>query len=50
MASKRVPSPNPWNLLLLLYMAKETLQMRLSEGAKDGEIILDYPSGLKLIT
>ena len=50
MASKRVPCPNPWNLLLLLYMAKGTLQICLSEGSKDGEIILDYPSGLKLIT
>ena len=31
-------------------MAKGTLQIWLSEGSKEGEIILDYPSGRKLIT
>lgn len=32
MAPKRYPGPYPWNLQILAYLEKETLQMRFSEG------------------
>lgn len=41
------PHPNPW---MLLYMAKEILQIRISEGSLDEEIILYYLNGTNVIT
>lgn len=35
---------------MLPYLAKEALQIKLSEGSWDGESILDYPGKFNLIT
>lgn len=42
--------PNPWNLWMLLYVAKEILKMRSNWESLDGEIILNYPSEPDIIT
>lgn len=37
----RDPGPHPWILYTLLYIVMETLQLWVSEGFGNGEIILN---------
>ena len=48
---QRCPCPNFWNYVtVLLYVVKGTLQVWKSRVCQNGEIILDYPCRLNVIT
>lgn len=47
--TQRCPHPNPQNLWICYLMWPKGLQMGLSEGSWDGESILDYPGGPRVI-